>query len=100
MLTKYRRQIVEIGLRNWLPAASVQRADAEKGFLLTYGADIPDLFRHAAGFFDKIFKGAKPADLPVEQPTKFELVINLKTAKALDIIVPPTLLARADEVIE
>ena len=100
VLAKYRGQIAEMGLRNRLAAASVQRADAEEGFLLTYGADIPDLFRRAAGFVDKIFKGAKPADLPVEQPTKFELVINLKTAKALGIIVPPTLLARADEVIE
>ena len=100
VLTKYRGQIVELGLRNGVPAVSVQRADAEAGFFLTYGADIPDLFRRAAAFVDKIFKGAKPADLPVEQPTKFELVINLKTAKALGIIVPPTLLARADEVIE
>ena len=87
-------------MRNGVPAVSVQRADADAGFFLTYGADIPDLFRRAATFVDKIFKGAKPADLPVEQPTKFELVINLKTAKALGIIVPPTLLARADEVIE
>ena len=100
VLTKYRGQIVELGLRNGVPAVSVQRADADAGFFLTYGADIPDLFRRAATFVDKIFRGAKPADLPVEQPTKFELIINLKTAKALGIAVPPTLLARADEVIE
>jgi putative ABC transport system substrate-binding protein len=100
VLLNYRGQIAVTALRNRLPAASAQREFAEAGFLLTYGADLPDLCRRSAAFVDKIFKGAKPADLPVEQPTKFELVINLKTAKALGIIVPPTLLTRADEVIE
>jgi putative ABC transport system substrate-binding protein len=100
VLFSYRGQIAEMALRNRLPAVSIQRELAEAGFLLTYGANIPDLYRRSAGFVDKIFKGAKPADLPVEQPTKFELVINLKTAKALGITVPATLLGRADEVIE
>ena len=100
VLNEYRGQIAEMALRNRLPAASVQRELAEAGFLLSYGADIGDLYRRSAGFVDKIFKGAKPADLPVEQPTKFELVVNLKTAKALGVNIPPTLLARADEVIE
>jgi putative tryptophan/tyrosine transport system substrate-binding protein len=100
VLFSNRGQIVVMALRNRLPAASSLREYAEAGFLLTYGADFRDLFRRSAVFVDKIFKGAKPADLPVEQPTKFELVINLKTAKALGIIVPPTLLTRADEVIE
>ena len=81
-------------------AASPQKEYAEAGFLLTYGADIRDLYRRSAFLVDKIFKGARPADLPVEQPTKFELVINLKTAKALGLEIPLSLLTRADEMIE
>ena len=100
VLYNNRGQIAEMALRNRLPAASVQRELAEAGFLLTYGADIGDLYRRSAAFVDKIFKGAKPVDLPVEQPTKFELVINLKTAKAFGIEVPASLLMRADQVIE
>jgi putative ABC transport system substrate-binding protein len=89
-----------MAIRHGLPAISVVREYAEAGLLLSYGPDLPDLFRRSAVFVDKIFKGAKPADLPVEQPTKFELVINLKTAKALGLEIPPGLLTRADEVIE
>ena len=99
VLYNNRRQIVEMALRNHLPAASLQKEYADAGFLLTYGADTQDLYRRAAGFVDKIFKGANPAELPVEQPTKFELVINLKTAKALGLTIPQSVLARADEVI-
>src|SRR5262245_3610638 len=100
VLHEYRGQIAEMAVRNRLPSAAVAKELAAAGFLLSYGADILDLYRRAASFADKIFKGAKPADLPVEQPIKFELVVNLQTAKALGLTVPPTLLARADEVIE
>ena len=100
VLHEYRGQIAEMALRNQLPSAAVAGYLAQAGFLLSYGADLLDLYRRAAGFVDKIFKGAKPADLPAEQPTKFELVINLKTARALGLYVPTTVLLRADEVIE
>jgi putative ABC transport system substrate-binding protein len=100
VLFNYRQQIGVMAIRNRLPATSGLKEFAEAGLLLSYGPDFRTLYGGAAVFIDKIFKGAKPADLPVEQPTKFELVVNLKTAKALGIDIPPTLLARADEVIE
>lgn len=100
VLLQYRDQIGIMALKSRLPAASALREDMESGLLLAYGADFSDLFRQAAGFVDRIFKGAKPADLPIQQPTKYQLMINLRTAKALGLELPATLLARADEVIE
>jgi putative ABC transport system substrate-binding protein len=83
-----------------LPSTYAFREDVESGGLMSYGARLPDLFRRAADYVDKILRGAKPAEIPVEQPTKFELVINMKAAKALGLTIPPSLLATADEVIE
>jgi len=96
----HRARIAQLATRHRLPTASLMREYAEAGCLLSYGASNPDLARRAASFVDKILKGAKPGDLPVEQPIKFELVINTKTAQALGLTVPPSLLLRADHVIK
>ena len=93
------KQIGDLALQNRLPMIGF-KPQAEAGALIEYGVDLADLFSRSAAFVGKILKGTSPADLPVEQPTKFELVINLKTARALGLDIPPTLLARADEVIE
>jgi len=95
-----RKRIVTFAAKNRLPVISGVREFADAGGLLAYGANLADLARRAAGYVDKILKGAKPSDLPVEQPTKFDFVINLKTAKSLGLVISPVLLARADEVIE
>ena len=95
-----RTPLADIALKHRLPGIFARRENVQAGGFMSYGADPNDLYRQVASYIDKILKGTKPADLPVEQPTKFELVINLKTAKALGLDVPPMLLARADEVIE
>jgi putative ABC transport system substrate-binding protein len=100
MLFTHRQRLAELALRHRLPTVVGSREYVEAGSVVGFGTDYPDLFRRAATFVDKILKGARPGDLPVEQPTKFELVINLKTARALGLTIPPSLLLRADQVIE
>ena len=98
--TAYRAPIAELALRNRVPTVSGLREMAEAGGLMAYGASFGELYRRAASHVYKILQGNKPADLPVEQPTKFELVLNIRTAKALGLAIPPAMIARADEVIE
>jgi putative tryptophan/tyrosine transport system substrate-binding protein len=100
MFVTARDRVVELAATTRIPAMYPDRAFADAGGLMFYGAALPDMYRHAASYVDKILRGAKPADLPVEQPTRLTLILNLKTAKALGIEIPPMLLARADEVIE
>ena len=96
----YRARIVELGMRHRLPVASEFGEFARAGTLMSFGPSILDQFRYAASYVDKLFRGARPSDLPVQQPTRFELIVNLKTAKILGLTVPPTVLQRADEIIE
>jgi putative tryptophan/tyrosine transport system substrate-binding protein len=98
--TVHRQRIIMLAARHKLPAVYPFRTFADDGGLISYGPDTIDQFRRAAGYVDRILKGEKPGDLPVQAPTKYELVINLKTARALGLDVPPALLSRADEVIE
>ena len=99
VFTSHRKQLIDLAAKSRLPAMYTAKEFVEAGGLMTYGASIPDLFRRAATYVDKILKGAKPADLPVEQPMKFEFIINLKAAKQIGLTIPPNVLARADKVI-
>ena len=100
MLFGQRRRLVDLAAKNRLPAVYPWTEGVEAGGFMAYGPDLTDLFRRVAPYVDKILKGRQPGDLPVEQPTKFELVVNLRTAKALGLTIPPSLLGRADQIIE
>jgi putative tryptophan/tyrosine transport system substrate-binding protein len=100
LIAANRARIITLALSARLPTILSYGDYVEAGGLMSYGPNFTDLFRRAADMVDKILRGTRPGDIPVEQPTKFDLVVNLKTAKALDLTIPPTLLARADEVIE
>jgi putative ABC transport system substrate-binding protein len=94
------KRIAGLALKSRLPSVYARREAVDAGGLMSYGADLADSYRRVAYYVDRIVKGAKPADLPVEQPTKFELIINLKTAKQIGLTIPPNVLARADKVIK
>lgn len=96
----HRKRIVELTTSAKMPIVSATRAFVDEGGLLAYGANIPNLFNQAADYVDRILRGQKPADMPVQQPTKFEMIVNLKSAKAIGVTIPAALLVRADEVIE
>ena len=96
----HRRRLAALAIEQRVPTISTTKESAEDGFLMSYGANFADLYRRAATFVDRIIKGARPAELPIEQPTRFELVVNLKTAKAISVTIPPSVLLQADHVIE
>jgi putative ABC transport system substrate-binding protein len=100
MMFNERARVGADALKHKMPTLAIVGEMVPHGLLMSYGQDFPDYFRKAAGYVDKILKGANPADLPVEQPTRFKLIVNLKTAEALKLTIPPTLLVTADEVIE
>ena len=93
------QRLADLVARSRLPAVFPYQVNSNAGGLMSYGVNVPDMFRHSATFIDRILKGAKPGDLPVEQPTRFEMIVNLKTANALGITIPQSMLLRADEVI-